>query len=83
MGMVKHLAKLDFQRQVPVRNFTQGKYPTQCNLIGNNWITRFLNRHPILAVRFVSRIDRQCAYASNPRTIQTHFQKLGKIMRAQ
>ena len=49
MGMVKHLAKLDFQRQDPVSNFTQGKNPTQHNLIGKNWITRFLNRHPILA----------------------------------
>jgi hypothetical protein len=35
MGMVKHLAKLDFQRQVPVPNFAQH------NLIGKNWITRF------------------------------------------
>jgi hypothetical protein len=83
MGMVKHLAKLGFQRQVPVHNFTQGKNPAQCNLIEKNWITRCLNRHPILAVKFASRIDRQRAYASNPRTIQTHFQTLGKIMRAQ
>jgi hypothetical protein len=83
MGMIKHLAKLGFQRQIPVHNFTQGKNPALCNLIEKNWITRFLNRHPILAIQFASRIDRQRVYASNPRTIQTHFQKLGKIMRAQ
>ncbi|KAF8241457.1 DDE-domain-containing protein, partial [Wilcoxina mikolae CBS 423.85] len=47
-----------------------------------NWITRFLNRHPILVARFASRKDRQRAYASNPHTIQTDFQKLGKVMRA-
>jgi len=83
MGMVKHLVKLDFQRQVPVPNFAQGKNPAQHNLIEKNWITRFLNRHPILAARFASRVEPVRAYASNPRTIQTHFQKLGKIMRAQ
>jgi len=83
IGMVKHLAKLDLQRQVPVCNFAQGKNPTQHNLIEKNWITHFLNRHPILAARFASRNDCQRAYASNPRAIQTHFHKLGKIMRAQ
>jgi len=83
IGMVKHLAKLDFQRQVPVCNFAQGKNPAQHNLIEKNWITRFLNRHPILAARFASRNDSQCAYASNPHAIQTHFHKLGKIMQAQ
>jgi len=83
MGMVKHLLKLDFQRQVPVRNFAQGKNPTQHNRLGKNWITRFLNRHSILAAQFASRIDYYLAYASNPRTIQTHFQKLGMIVRLQ
>jgi hypothetical protein len=79
--MVKYLAKLDFQRQVSVPNFTQGKNPTQHTLIGKTWITCFkLNQHPILAARFASRIDRQHAYAGNPHTIQTHFQKLDKIM---
>jgi hypothetical protein len=77
IGMVKHLQKLDFQRQVPVPNFAQQ------NLIGKNWITCFLNRHPILAARFASRIDHQRAHASNPQTSRTYFQKRGKIMRAQ
>jgi len=54
MGMVKHLAKLDFQKQVPVRNFAQGKNPAQLNLIEKNWITRFFNQHPILAAQFAS-----------------------------
>jgi hypothetical protein len=43
MGMVKHLVKLDFQRQVPVRNFAEGTNCAQHNLIGKNTITRFLN----------------------------------------
>ena len=33
------------------------------SLIGRNWITRFLNRHPELVLKFVSRIDRQRTYA--------------------
>ncbi|KAF8536329.1 hypothetical protein BDD12DRAFT_748815, partial [Trichophaea hybrida] len=43
-------------------------------------ITRFLNRHPILPTKYASRIDCQRAYASNPRTIQDHLQKLGKVL---
>jgi hypothetical protein len=50
--------------------------------IGKNWITRFLNRHPEVAAKYASRIDRQRAYASNPRTVQDHFNKLGKVIRA-
>jgi len=83
MGMVQHLAKLDFQREVPAPNFAQGKNPAQHNLMGKNCITPFLNRHPLLAVQFASRIDHQPAYASNSHIIQSQFQKLGKIMRAQ
>ena len=44
-------------------------------------ITCFLNRHPELALKFASRIDRQRAYAGNPHTIQTHFRKLEKVIR--
>ena len=66
---VMELAKNEKYRQVQVRSQPQGKNPAQTSLIGRNWITRFLNRHPELAQKFANRIDRQCAYASNPRTI--------------
>ena len=61
-----------------MRSQPQGKNPTQTNLIGKNWITRFLNRHPELALKFSGRIDRQRAYASSP---CTHFRKLKKVIR--
>ena len=75
MGLVKYLAKDESQRQAQVQGFAEGK-----NIIGKNWITRFLNRHPILSIKLASRIDRQRAYASNPR-INGHFTKLGKVLR--
>jgi len=46
-----------------------------------NWITRFLNRHPVLSSKFANRIDRQRSYASNPCIILEHFWKLGNIIR--
>ena len=53
MGLVKHLAKDESQRQVQVQDFVEGK-----NITGKNWISRFLDRHPILSIKFASRIDR-------------------------
>ena len=76
-----NLTKNEKSRQVQVHSQPQGKNPVQTSLIGRNWITRFLNRHSELALKFVSRIDRQHAYAGNPHTIQTHFRKLEKVIR--
>ena len=75
---VMELAKNEKSRQVQVRSQPQGRNPAQTR---RNWITRFLNCHPELALKFASRIDRQCAYAGNPHTIQTHFRKLEKVIR--
>ena len=80
MGMAKHLAKDPKKRQVQIKDFAQGKNPPQENIIGKNWITRFLNRHPTLAAKFASGIDRQHANVSNPRIINDHFKNLCKIM---
>ena len=71
MGLVKHLAKDESQRQVQVQDFAEGK-----KIIGKNWISRFLDRHPILSTKFTSRIDCQRAYASNPHIINDHFTKV-------
>ena len=46
MELVKHLAKDESQWQVQVRDFAEGK-----NIIGKNWISRFLDRHPILSIK--------------------------------
>ena len=51
------------------------------SLIRRIWITRFLNHHPELVLKFVSRIDCQRTYTGNPRTIQTHCCKLKKVIR--
>ena len=53
MGLVKRLAEDESQRQVQVQDFAEGK-----KIIGKNRIIRFLNRQPILSIKFASRIDR-------------------------
>ena len=73
MGLVKHLAKEDAERQIQ-------KNPIQKNLIGKNWIAQFLNRHSNLSLKFASRIDRKRACAG-PRVLTNHFTKIGKITR--
>ena len=45
--------------------------------MGNNWITRFLYRHPNLASRFTNQLHKQWAYASNPEIICDFFRKVG------
>jgi hypothetical protein len=51
--------------------------------IGKNWIPQFLNRHPILAAKFVQRKDCQPVFANNPVTITDLFQKLGRIIHSE
>ena len=58
----------------------EGKKSTVHEKIGKNFITRFLNRHPELATKFASRIDRQWCFADNPIIIRLHFRKLRKLI---
>jgi hypothetical protein len=44
--------------------------------LGKNWITRFLNRHPDLASKFCTRLDKQRSYASNLRISADFFVKV-------
>ena len=53
----------------------------ELGFLGKNWITRFLDRHPDLASKFSSQIDRQRAFASNPVTLRDYFNKFGRLMR--
>ena len=48
MGLVKHLAKEEDTKRQVQQNLAQKPYR-----IGKNWITRFLNRHPNLAIKLV------------------------------
>jgi len=71
--MIKGLAADPKERQVPLQ-------PGQKYIIGKNWITRFLNRHPILVTKVASCIGCQRTYAGNPCILQDHFRKLGKVI---
>ena len=49
--------------------------------VGKNWIMRFLDRHPDLATKFSTKLDRQRAHASCPRLLKDYFSKLASIIR--
>jgi len=44
--------------------------------LGKNWLTRFLNHHPVLASRFGTRLDRQRSLASSPDIIRDFLKKV-------
>jgi len=44
--------------------------------IGHHWLARFLKRHPELASRLSTRLDRQQALASDPVVIKDYFRKV-------
>jgi hypothetical protein len=44
--------------------------------LGKHWITRFLSRHPGLASKLSSRLDRQRAFANNPTILKDYFNKV-------
>ena len=51
--------------------------------LGKNWITRFLDRHPSLAAKFATRLDKQRSYASNPLVLQDFFTKVCQAVKYQ
>lgn len=65
LGVVKSMAEAIVARRVNNRP------------LGRNWITRFLNRHPHLAVKLSTRLDRQRALASDPVVLKDYFAKVG------
>lgn len=44
--------------------------------LGKNWLTRYLSRHPELASKFATRLDKQRSYASNPQVLRDFFDKV-------
>lgn len=42
-------------------------------VIGKDWTTRFLNRHPELVVKFSSAFDKKRIKASDPEVLIDHF----------
>lgn len=50
------------------------------DIIGKNWITRFLDRHPELYLRLTVTIDVKRSQQSNSIVIRDHFNKLNKVV---
>lgn len=50
-------------------------------VVGKNWITRFLNRHPDLVAKFSSAFDKKRIKASDPKVLIDHFRRLGSLIR--
>src|SRR5437899_1727456 len=40
--------------------------------VGKNWVSRFLKRHPDLALKFSTRLERQRAYANDPEILRDY-----------
>jgi len=61
-----------------VRAMAQGivQRPEKERRLGKHWLGRFLGRHQELASRLCNRLDRQRAFASNPRVLQDFFKKV-------
>lgn len=48
--------------------------------VGENWITRFLNRHPTLSSKFITNIDSKRIAQSVPEVLKHHFNLLKKVI---
>jgi len=44
--------------------------------LGKNWVTRFLRRHPGLAVKLGTRLDHQSVFASDPVLLKHYCSKV-------
>ena len=44
--------------------------------LGKNWITRFRSRHPTLATKQSTRLNRQRALANDPVVFKDYFNKV-------
>jgi len=51
--------------------------------LGKNWITRFLDRHPSLAAKFATRLNKQHSYASNLLVLRDFFTKVCQAIKYQ
>jgi len=49
--------------------------------LGKNWVSQFLKRHPPLALKLSTQLERQRAYANDPDILRGYFVKLGGVIR--
>ena len=68
LAVVKGMAEAMVARRVKDRS------------LGKNWVTRFLRRHPGLAVKLGTRLDRQRVFASDPVLLKDYFSKVKLIL---
>jgi len=64
MALVKSMAEAIVARRIKDR------------ALGKNWITRFLNRHPNLATKLSTHLDRQRALANDPVVFKDYLNKV-------
>ena len=48
--------------------------------LGKHWISHFLSRHPGLASKLSSQLNRQRAFASNPAALKDYFTKVRALL---
>ena len=66
LAVVKTMALALIHRRANSKNKT----------LGVHWLTRFLDRHPQLASKLSTRLDRQWAFASNTKIPKDYFSKV-------
>ena len=72
--------RLDMVKDMAIH--LESKRTTKPSLpLGKNWISRFLRRHPDLALKLSTRLERQRAYANDPVVLRDCFSKLGRLIR--
>lgn len=64
MALVKSMAEAIVARRIKDR------------ALGKNWITHFLSRHPTLATKLSTHLDRQRALANDPVVFKDYFNKV-------
>ena len=47
--------------------------------LGKNWLSRLLDRHKDIALSYSSNLERQRAYANDPKPINEYFRKYNQI----
>ena len=77
---IKHLESCGFPPKVA--HVRQAAELVSQQEVGEHWITRFLDRHPQLAAKFTTPMERDRLEATSPYVVRDHFANLGRAMKA-
>ena len=50
--------------------------------VGENWVSRFLDQHLMLATKLTSALERGRVDAEDPRVVRDHFAKIQRVITA-